>query len=123
MAAHAQPAGGLFEQEFDLRYYADVLWRGRALVAAAAVTGVGLGLLSGFLQTPEYRAAATVQIDPPTPTFMSVSDALMSAGGYWQNADFYNTQFRILRSSAVGEKAVERLRQEGQFKDQAGAAA
>src|SRR6185436_12899631 len=49
-------------------------------------------------------------------------DALMSGGGYWQNADFYNTQFRILRSTAVGEKAVERLRKEGQFKDQAGAA-
>jgi polysaccharide biosynthesis transport protein len=122
MATSAPPAGGLFEQEFDLRYYADVLWRGRTLVLATAVTGIALGLLSGFLQTPEYRAATMLQIDPPKPAFMSVGDALMGGGNYWQNADFYNTEFRILRGKDVAERAVERLRKEGQFKDQADAA-
>ena len=29
---------------------------------------------------------------------MTVTDALVGAGGYWQNADFYNTQFKVLRS-------------------------
>ena len=118
MATSAPPAGGLFEQEFDLRYYADVLWRGRALVVAAALTGAALGLLVAFLQTPEYRASAMVQIEPPTPTFLSVTDALVGGGNYWQNADFYNTQFRILRSKAVGDKAVLRLQALGQFKDE-----
>jgi capsular exopolysaccharide synthesis family protein len=61
-----------------------------------------------FAQTPEYRASVMVQIDPPTPTFLSVQDAL--AGSYWQNADFYNTQFRVLRSSALGEKVLARLK-------------
>ena len=86
------------------------------MIAAAAAAGLSLGLLVGFLQTPQYQAAAVIQIDPATPTFMSVSDALMSAGNYYQNADFYNTQFKILHSRGVGEKVVERLKLE-QFKN------
>lgn len=114
MATSAPPSGGLLEQGLDLRYYADLLWRGRALVAAAALTGSALGLLAGFLQTPEYRASAMVQIEPPTPLFMSVTDALVGGGAYWQHADFYNTQFKILRSRAVGERAVKALESRGQ---------
>ena len=51
-----------------------------------------------------------LQIEPPTPTFMSVTDALVGGGNYWQNADFYNTQFKVLRSKGLGEKVVERLK-------------
>jgi polysaccharide biosynthesis transport protein len=53
---------------------------------------------------------ATIQIEPPTPAFMSVTDALVGGGSYWQNSDFYNTQFNILRSRAIGEKTIERLK-------------
>jgi len=95
---------------FDLRYYLDVAWRGRGVILAAAAAGLGLGLLVGFLQTPQYQAAALLQIEPATPTFMSVSDALMGGGNYYQNADYYNTQFKILRSRGVGDKVVERLK-------------
>ena len=103
-------AGTTSEGDLDVRYYLDVLWRGRVLLVATAVVGLALGVLVGFLQTPEYRAAAMVQIDPPTPTFLSVSDALVSGGNYLQNTDYYNTQFQILRSRALGERVVKRLK-------------
>lgn len=64
----------------------------------------------GYLQTPEYSAAVTLQIEPPTPTFMGVTDALVGGGNYWQNSDFYNTQFNIMRSRTVGDKVVEALK-------------
>jgi succinoglycan biosynthesis transport protein ExoP len=98
------------ERQLDIRYYADVLWRSRVFIVAAAFVGLGLGLLVAFLQTPEYRAGAMIQIEPPTPTFMTVTDALVGAGNFWQNSDFYNTQFRVLRSKGLGEKVVERLK-------------
>jgi capsular exopolysaccharide synthesis family protein len=94
----------------DLRYYLDVVWRGRALLAAAAAVGLGLGLLVGFLQTAEYQAVTLLQIEPPTPAFMSVSDALVGGGSYYQNTDFYNTQFKILRSRGVGDSVLARLK-------------
>jgi capsular exopolysaccharide synthesis family protein len=98
------------ERDLDIRYYADLLWRGRTLVAAGALVGLLLGLLVAFSQTPEYRAGVMLQIEPPNPAFMTVSDALMGANGFWQNADFYNTQFKVVRSKGLGEKVVERLK-------------
>ena len=108
------PAAG----DFEARYYAGVLWRGRYLVITAALVGLALGALVAHLQIPEYRAAAMIQIDPPTPLFMGVADAIM-AGGYWANTDFYNTQYKIMRSSTVGDLAVERLKLDDRapFKD------
>ena len=102
------------DRDLDIRYYADLLWRARSLIAAAAGVGLLLGLFVAFLQTPEYQAGVMIQIDPPTPTFMSVTDALVGAGAYWQNADYYNTQFKILRSRDLGEKVVKALKLDDQ---------
>jgi capsular exopolysaccharide synthesis family protein len=107
---HDPGLGHPTERQLDIRYYAEVLWRSRVFIAAAAFVGLGLGLLVAFLQTPEYRAGAMVQIEPPTPTFMTVTDALVGAGNFWQNSDFYNTQFRVLRSKGLGEKVVDKLK-------------
>jgi succinoglycan biosynthesis transport protein ExoP len=100
--------GGPSDSSIDFRYYGTLLWKSRALLATSAVLGLALGLVVAFAQTPEYRASAMVQIDPPTPTFMSVQEAM--GGSFWQNADFYNTQFRVLHSGALGEKVLERLK-------------
>ena len=98
------------EREIDVRYYAGLLWRHRSFLVACAVVGLLLGLVVALVQTPEYRAGVMLQIEPPTPTFMTVTDALVGGGNYWQNADFYNTQFKILRSKGLGEKVVARLK-------------
>lgn len=108
----SSPAGfsHVADKELDVRYYADLIWRGRLFIVSAALIGMVLGALVAWLQVPEYQASAMIQIEPPTPTFMSVTDALVGAGGYWQNTDFYNTQFKILRSKSLGEQAIERLK-------------
>jgi capsular exopolysaccharide synthesis family protein len=112
VATVSPPAHGITpgESSLDVRFYAHLLWRGRALIATTALVSLAVGLLVAYLQTPEYRAAAMVQIEPPTPTFLSVTDALVGGGNYWQNADFYNTEFKVLRSKGLGEKVVEKLK-------------
>jgi capsular exopolysaccharide synthesis family protein len=126
VATPVQPGtAGPSEQDLDVRYYADLVWRGRVVIATAALVGLGLGILVAYLQTPEFRAGAMIQIEPPTPTFMSVTDALVGGGNFWQNADFYNTQFKVLRSTGLGNKVVEKLKLNDRppFKDNPDAAA
>src|SRR5262249_27376159 len=112
------------ERDLDVRYYAGLLWRSRSFLLAAALVGLLLGLVIALIQTPEYRASAMLQIEPPTPTFMTVTDALVAAGNYWQNADFYNTQFKVLRSKGLAAKVVARLKLDDRapFKDNPDAA-
>lgn len=116
MNATAPPVAGpdqglVGEREIDVRYYAGLLWRHRSFLAACALVGLLLGLVVALVQTPEYKAGVLLQIDPPPPPFASVSDALLvGAGNYWQNTDFYNTQFKVLRSKGLAEKIVARLK-------------
>jgi succinoglycan biosynthesis transport protein ExoP len=96
--------------EVDVRFYLGLLWRGRYVIASTAVVGLVLGVIAGFVQTPEYRATTMLQIEPPTPTGLTVTDALVGGGNYWQHADFYNTQFKVLTSKGMAEKVVDRLK-------------
>lgn len=98
------------DAELDLRYYTGVLWRGRWLIAVAAVLGIVLSSLIAYLQIPEFQAQSLVQIEPPVPFFMGVNEALMGGGGYWQNSDFYNTQYRIITSKAIADQVVAELK-------------
>ena len=110
MATIVPPVAAPSERELDFRYYADLVWRGRWVIATTALVATLLGVLVAYLQTPEYRATAMIQIEPPAPTFLSVTDALVGGSSYWNNSDFYNTQFTILKSKTVAEKTVERLK-------------
>ena len=115
MSTTVLPIGGegpvpLGDSEFDARYYAGVLWRGRWLIVVAAILGIALTSLVAYLQIPEYQAQALVQIEPPVPFFMGVNEALMGGGGYWQNSDFYNTQYRIITSKAIADQVVAELK-------------
>jgi capsular exopolysaccharide synthesis family protein len=126
LATTVPPIAVPSERELDFRYYADLAWRGRWVIATTALVGAVLGVLVAYLQTPQYRATAMLQIEPPTPTFMSVTDALVGGAGYWNNNDFYNTQFTILRSKTViGDKAVDllKLKDKPPYKDMADAGA
>jgi succinoglycan biosynthesis transport protein ExoP len=107
------------EREVDFRYYADLLWRSRLLVIAAAVGGLGLGILVGEVQTPTYRARTLLQVAPPNPTSLSVTDALVNTGNPIRDRQFFNTQLNVLVSRTLGERVVEKLKLKDQppFKD------
>jgi capsular exopolysaccharide synthesis family protein len=106
-----QPLQHESASEFDVRYYAELLWRGRWIVVAAALAGMALGILYGFLQIPAYRATATLKLEPPTPPFMDVNQvAVYAAGNYWANLGYYNTEYQILRSKPLADGVAERLK-------------
>jgi capsular exopolysaccharide synthesis family protein len=99
-----------FDPDLDLRYNAGLLWRSRRLVTTCAVAGLVLGILAGEVQTPRYRARTRLQVAPPNPTSLSVTDALVGTGNVIRDRQFFNTQFEVLRSSAIGERVLKRLK-------------
>jgi succinoglycan biosynthesis transport protein ExoP len=98
------------ERDFDVRYYLDLLWRRRILLAATAVGGLALGILGAELQPPRYQARTLLQVMPPNPTSLAVTDALVGTGNPIRDRQFFNTQLNVLRSRSIAERVVERLK-------------
>jgi capsular exopolysaccharide synthesis family protein len=97
-------------RDFEVRYYAELLWRRRILLAAAAIGGLGLGVLAGELQVPRYQARTLLQVMPPNPTSLTVTDALVQTGNPMRDRQFFNTQLNVLHSRAIAERVVDRLK-------------
>ncbi len=98
------------ERDFESRYYLELLWRHRLLLGAMALGGLVLGLLAYELQDPRYQARALVQLLPPTPTSLTVTDALVQTGNPIRDRQFFNTQLSVLHSRAIAERAAEKLK-------------
>ena len=107
-----RPAEPDSPRDFEVRYYAELLWRHRLLLAAAAIGGLALGVLAGELQVPRYQARTLLQVMPPNPTSLTVTDALMQTGNPVRDRQFFNTQLNVLHSRAVAERVVKRLKLE-----------
>jgi len=97
-------------RDLEVRYYAELLWRRRVLLAAAAIGGLGLGVLAGELQVPRYQARTLLQVMPPNPTSLTVTDALVQTGSPMRDRQFFNTQLNVLHSRAIAERVVDRLK-------------
>ena len=97
-------------RDIEVRYYVELLWRRRILLAAAAVGGLALGVLAGELQLPRYQARTLLQVMPPNPTSLNVTDALVSTGNPVRDRQFFNTQLNVLHSRAIAERVVDKLK-------------
>jgi succinoglycan biosynthesis transport protein ExoP len=114
------PASGpVAERDVDARYYADVLWRSKLLLVAAALGGLGLGLLAAEVQTKRFRARSLLEVQPPNPTSLTVTDALVGTGNPIRDRQHFNTQLNVLHSRSLGERVVKKLKLDDRppFKD------
>lgn len=81
-----------------------------AVTVCVSVTGAALFYTLG--QTKIYRSSMTILIDPSAPSplghdVQSVVD--LGTGLYWNNQEYYQTQYRIIQSRSIAEEAVRRL--------------
>jgi len=84
--------------------------RRRRLVIGLCVGSVALvALVGSFLQAPQYRATATLQIERQTPDILSMGDLARVDYNWAAYSDFYQTQYKILESEAVAREAASRL--------------
>ena len=96
--------------EFNLKYGLRLLWVGKSWIIVIALLGLGVGFLATFLQVPIYSARALVQIDPPGQNISQLSNPYpTSAFNYFDYRNYYNTQYRIIRSKSLGKRSIEKL--------------
>jgi polysaccharide biosynthesis transport protein len=79
---------------------------GVMLMVALSVAFYTLG------QAKVYQASATVQFDPnpPRPLGKDVETVVdMGAGNYWNNREYYETQYKIIQSIRIARSVVQQL--------------
>lgn len=93
-----------------------VAWRTvRKHWVTALVTALGVFLAVAFYtlgQKKIYQATATVQFDPnpPRPLGRGVEGVVeMGAGSYWNNREYYETQYKIIQSMRIALAVVRDL--------------
>jgi capsular exopolysaccharide synthesis family protein len=64
-----------------------------------------------FRQPKIYEATCQVIIEPQAPQVLPGSKDVveLGTGSFWANKEFYETQYRIIQSSQVGQRAAEKL--------------
>jgi polysaccharide biosynthesis transport protein len=84
-------------------------WTTAVMTALAMTLGVTFYTLG---QTKIYSAAATIQFDPnpPRPLGQKVETVVeMGSGSYWDNHEYYETQYKIIQSMRVALAVVSQL--------------
>src|SRR6185369_6543277 len=84
-------------------------WIWVVTITLLAVVGAGFYTAG---QQRIYSASCTLQIDPtpPKPLGSEVQAIVdVGTGTFWATTNYYNTQFKIIRSRAVAEETVRRL--------------
>jgi succinoglycan biosynthesis transport protein ExoP len=91
--------------------YRRVLRKHRWLITGIFLLAVLTVAIWTFVQVPIYQAVATILIEPEPPRVLNIQDVTpVGAMSPWDPA-FYPTQYEIIKSRAVVERAAEALNQ------------
>ena len=106
-------AGGPMSEQLDqalhlrdlLRIFIKRKWTILSIFAVSALFSV----VMTYLAPPVYRASTTIQIERFTPRVMDFKEVTPGeSSDYWSDgADFYATNYELLKSRTLAERAVE----------------
>src|SRR5690349_17223269 len=88
--------------------YRRLLRKHRWLMAGIFLLTVLTVAIWTFVQVPIYQAVATILIDPEPPKVLNIQDVVPLGGNPWDR-NFYPTQYEIIRSRPVLERAAAAL--------------
>lgn len=98
----------------DLRYVAAIVRANLWLIAAIISASLAVALVSTMLATKRYTATASVQINDQSQRVLGnevETDQVANNG--WDTDRFLQTQVDVLKSRALAERVMKRLRLEG----------
>lgn len=99
---------------FDFRYVLATLRANLLLIVAIIAAFLAAGVILTMLQTPRYTASATIQISEATaPVLGADLDESQRAGTYWDAESAIKTQIEVLKSRALAQRVVQKLKLAG----------
>jgi capsular exopolysaccharide synthesis family protein len=98
------------EEESALRRYWRMLYKRRYIILAITALGVTAGILISMLTRPEYAGTVVVQVAREEAKVLNIQGVEEDGGGTRFDAEFYQTQYALLKSRSLSERVVRDLR-------------
>ena len=97
------------EEESVLRRYWRMLYRRRYIILAITALGIIAGILVSMLTKPEYAGTVMVQVSREEAKVLNIEGVEQDAGEARFDAEFYQTQYALLKSRSLSERVVRDL--------------
>jgi capsular exopolysaccharide synthesis family protein len=91
----------------DARRYLAMLHKRRGIVLTCLVLSLAVAVLYNYTTRPVYQATTQILIDRDTPDVLPNKELVELVQG---GMDYYQTQYQLLKSRTLAERAVERLK-------------
>jgi polysaccharide biosynthesis transport protein len=109
--SQAQEGNNQFGGIADLYRYWHVVNKRKWLILGSVIVITAVALGWTWRKPRIYQATATVILDPQAPKVLGGQMAevvQLGTGAFWANADYYNTQYKIIRSRSIAEHVVRK---------------
>jgi capsular exopolysaccharide synthesis family protein len=109
--AAAEIAGEAPGSKLDLRTYWRTIRKRWPFVVLSVIVATAIAFVYTYRQPKVYEATCQVIIEPLAPQVLpGAKDVVeLGTGTYWANKEFYETQYRIIQSTSVGQRTAEKL--------------
>jgi len=92
--------------EFNLREKLYIISRRRWVLIATVVIIFTVVAIANFTATPLYQAVTRINIDPRMPRVVPFKELYSISG---KQLDYYNTQYKVLKSRSMAKKVLEEI--------------
>jgi capsular exopolysaccharide synthesis family protein len=97
--------------KIDLRSYWRTVRKRWPFVVISMIIATVIAFVYTYRQPKVYESTCQIIIDPQAPQVLPGSKDVveMGTGSFWGNKEFYETQYRVIQSTIVGQRAAEKL--------------
>jgi capsular exopolysaccharide synthesis family protein len=94
------------EEDVHLRDYLNVILKRKKLILLFLASVFVATILLTFMMTPQYKATTVIKIMGENPNVLTFKDVQ----GLTPGADYYQTQYEILKSRSLAERVITKLK-------------
>jgi polysaccharide biosynthesis transport protein len=97
--------------KIDFRTYWRTIRKRWPFVVLSMIVATVIAFVYTYRQPKIYEATCQIIIEPMAPQVLPGSKDVveLGTGTYWANKEFYETQYRIIQSTSVGQRTAEKL--------------